>query len=95
MFIACKLQKSFLAPEERNKDDLASSSTKNHCAPLERESGIHHGIYKHSAPPEPACYLLAPESRCAASVFFVSPWWIKDRKHSSQSHKELGGRTEN
>jgi hypothetical protein len=59
MFIECKLQKPFPAPEERNKVDLAASSPKNHCAPLERERGIHHGIYKHSAPPEPACYLVA------------------------------------
>ena len=38
MFMERKLQKTLLAPEERNVADLAYFITGHNCAPLERES---------------------------------------------------------
>jgi hypothetical protein len=58
MFIECEVHKPFFAPEERNNRS-GNSSPRKHCAPLEREWRTHLGIYKHSARPEPACYLVA------------------------------------
>ena len=59
MFIEHKFQKILLAPAERNVADLASFIT-GHIALLWSTSpGIYCFLYKHSAPPEPACDLVA------------------------------------
>jgi len=61
MFIEHMFQKILLAPAERNVADLASFIT-GHIALLERESGDLLLVYKHSAPPEPACDLVAAQA---------------------------------
>ena len=63
MFIDTAMNPKVLAPEERNVAHLAYSSPPTLRSAGALVVGNQSLPYKHSAPPEPACYLVADRDR--------------------------------